>query len=104
MAWLLKEKVSGGKADLVLRFYAIFSHVTSHSSAAISTSSVDDTLVNSFTYYAIFRISWTTDLRSTPPFTFIQLYEYLVIRTVKYKHILVKSTSYKKLKAFQFFY
>ena len=48
--------------------------------------------------------SWATDLRSTPPFTFIQLYEYLVIRTVKYKHILLKSTSYKKLKAFQFFY
>ena len=106
-----KEKVSGGKADLVSRVYAIFSRVTSHSAAIsdVSISSVDDTLVNSFTYDAIFRsccsrLTWTTDLRSTPPFTFIQLYDYLVIRTVKYKHILLKSTSYKKLNAFQFFY
>ena len=74
-----KENVSGGEADLVLRVYAIFSRVTSHSAAIsdVSTSSVDDTLVNSFTYDAIFRsscskLSWTTDLRSTPPFTFIQ--------------------------------
>ena len=37
-------------------------------------------------------------------FSFIQLYDYLVIRTLKFKHILLKSTSYKKLKAFQFFY
>ena len=52
-----KEKVSGGKADLVLRVYAIFSRVTSHYAAIsdVSTSSVDDTLVNSFTYDAIFR-------------------------------------------------
>eukprot|EP00795_Rhopilema_esculentum_P015897 gene15897-7229_t len=34
----------------------------------------------------------------------ILLYEYLVIRTSKFKHILLKSTAYKKLKAFQFFF
>ena len=48
-----KEKVFGGKEDLVLRVYAIFSRVTSRSAAlSVSTSSVDDTLVNSFTYDA----------------------------------------------------
>ena len=38
-----KEKVSGGEADLVLRDYAIFSRVTSHSAAIsdVSTFSVD---------------------------------------------------------------
>ena len=51
-----EEKVSGGKADLVLRVYAIFSRVTSHSAAisGVSISSVDDKLVNSFTYDAIY--------------------------------------------------
>ena len=50
------------------------------------------------------NVPWVSDLTNTPPFNFIQLYDYLVIRTVKYKHILLKSTEYKKLKAFQFFY
>ena len=47
------------------------------------------------------NVPWTSDLKNTPPFMFIQLYEYLVIRTVK--HILLKSSQYKRLKAFQFF-
>ena len=81
-----EEKVSGGKADLVLRVYAIFSRVTSHSAAisGVSISSVDDKLVNSFTYDAIYlevRIQ-SYILRThrprlkdqhQPPFTFIQL-------------------------------
>lgn len=46
---------------------------------------------------------WSEDLSKTPPFTFIQLYDYLVIRSVKYKHILLKDTQYKRLKAFKYF-
>ena len=81
-----EENVSGGKADLALRVYdyAIFRRVTSHSAAisGVSISSVDDKLVNSFTYDAIYlevRIqsypahTQTKAKRSTPPFTFIQL-------------------------------
>ena len=79
-----EEKVSGGKADLVLRVYAIFSRVTSHSAAisGVSISSVDDKLVNSFTYDAIYlevRIqsypAHTDQDQHQPPFsfTFIQL-------------------------------
>ena len=35
-------------------------------------------------------------------FTFLQLFKYWVVRTSKFKHILLKSTAYKELKFFQF--
>jgi len=35
---------------------------------------------------------------------FIQLYDYLVISTRKYHHIVLKGTHYKKLKSYQFFF
>ena len=105
-----KEKVSGIKADLVLRAYAIFTRISEPSLSIVTTSSPspDSPGSNSFTYGFIkaqcSNLPWSSDLSHTPPFSFIQLYDYLVIRTVKYKHILLKSTEYKKLKAFQFYY
>ena len=39
-----------------------------------------------------------------PFLSFLQLYNYLVVRTEKYDHTYIKTTSYKKLKAFQFYY
>ena len=81
------ENVSGGKADLTMRVCDIFSCVTSHSAATsdFPTSSVYDILVAAITYNDICsQLSWDTDLRSTPLLTFIQLYAYLVIVTVKY--------------------
>lgn len=104
-------KKSGVKADLVLRVYAIFCRIEDQTnpSALRANTYSNDSCSNFWTYDTILKkfcsiLCWTSDLRGTPPFSFIQLYDYLVIRTKKYKHILLKSTSYKKLKAFQFFY
>ena len=107
-----KEKLSGVKYDLVLRVYAIFTRITSVPTSSTLTTELskeeDTPGCNDFTYSLIkaqcFNRPWTSNLSDTPPFTFIQLYDYLVIRTVKYQDILLKSTEYKKLKAFQFYY
>ena len=47
---------------------------------------------------------WSSHLRDMPYLSFLQLYNYLVVRTEKYDHTYIKTTSYKKLKAFQFYY
>ena len=106
------EKSSGAKADLVLHVYALFCKVKdlTNSSTAISVDGSSlDLSSDAWTYQFFFNkfcsnLLWTPDLRGTPPFNFVQLYEYLVIRTKKFKHILLKSTALKKLKAFNFFY
>ena len=104
-----KENTTGVKADLVLRAFAVYSRAKNFSE---SDQLPDESSLycheKEFTYEAIRQqctyLPWTSDLRGTPAFNFLQLYEYLVIRTSKFKHILLKSTAYKKLKAFQFFY
>ena len=106
-----KNSPSGLKADLIMKVYAIFcrlSSTASHQPRLKVFEPKNETVLPTFSYSFIKNqagtVPWTTDLRYTPPFSFIQLYDYLVIRTIKYKHILLKNTSYKKLKAFQFFY
>ena len=107
-----REKSSGAKADLVLRVYALFCKVndTMNSSTAFSSDGTSpDLSSDAWTYQFFYNkfclyLPWTSDLRGIPPFNFIQLYEYLVIRTKKFKHIWLKSTAYKKLKSFNFFY
>ena len=99
------EKVSGNKADLVLRTYAVFSRAKDGDSANLSASK--DSPI--YTYRDIYsskcgHLPWVSDLRGTPPFTFIQLYDYLVLRTLRYKHIYLKRTGYKKIKSFKYFY
>ena len=47
---------------------------------------------------------WSTDLCQLPELNFIQLYDYLVVSTHKYRHIVLKGTNYKKLKSYQFFF
>ena len=103
------EKVSGNKADLILRSYAVFCRVKEGGSVHVDATSSSNRELPLCTYREIYsskcgHLPWVSDLRGTPPFTFIQLYDYLVLRTSKYKHIFLKSTGYKKLKAFQFFY
>ena len=39
-----------------------------------------------------------------PELNFIQLYDYLVVSSRKYRHIVLKGTNYKKLKSYQFFF
>ena len=105
------EKISGVKADLLLRVYAVFCRISQTETApcyTVAESNVNEPPTNAYTYdfvkFQASHLPWSASLQNTPAFSFIQLYDYLVIRTVKYKHILLKNTSYKKLKAFQFFY
>ena len=99
------EKVSGNKADLVLRTYAVFSRAKEGSSAALSRCT-DSSICKYHEMYSLKcgHLPWVSDLRGTPPFTFVQLYDYLVLRTSRYKHIFLKQTGYKKIKSFKFFY
>ena len=104
------EKISGVKADLILRAYAIFSRLKNRMHNDLSATQQElDRYEELCTYEEIIKskcshLPWTSDLRGTPVFSFVQLYDYLVVRTTKFKHIKLKSTAYKKLKAFQFFY
>ena len=43
------------------------------------------------------------DLRKLPPFDFVKLYDYLVLKTAKYDHNTIYHSGYNKLKAYQFF-
>ena len=52
----------------------------------------------------ISALGWSTDLRQLPELNFIQLYDYPVVSTRKYRHIVLKGTNYKKLKSYQFFF
>ena len=87
------EKVSGNKADLVLRTYAFFSRANEGNSAALSRCT-DFSFCKYHEMYSLkcWHLPWVCDLRGTPPFTFVQLYDYLVLRTSRYKHIFLKQT------------
>ena len=104
-----REKTNGVKADVVFRTLAIFYCAKNFSKAPKDIDDESPLICHEkdYTYDAIHQeclhLPWISDLHGTPPFTFLQLYEYLVIRTSKFKHILLKSNSYKKLNAFQLF-
>ena len=101
--------MSGSNADLILRAYAIFSRLKQQVEPEISSLQLLQTTDEiACTYEDVFKLKcshlpWTSDLRGTPAFSFIQLYDYLVLRTTKFKHIMLKSTGYKKLKSFSSF-
>ncbi len=87
-----KEKTSGSKADLILRAYAIFSRLKQQVQVDVSSPQLLATAdeVNC-RYDDMFKskcshLPWTSDLRGTPVFTFVQLYDYLVLPTTKLKH------------------
>ena len=50
------------------------------------------------------NVIWKNDIREIPNFNFFQLYHYFVVITEKYNGDLLRRTSYKRLKSFQFFY
>ena len=79
------NKVSGNMADLVLRTYAVFSRAKDGSSAALSRST-ESSICKYHEMYSLKcgHLPWISDLRGTPPFTFVQLYDYLVARTSRY--------------------
>lgn len=99
------ERAGGIKADLVLKVYALLMrNVTTPADNA--QESVE--ITGDFKYDEILRqisaLGWSTDLRQLPELNFIQLYDYLVVSTRKYRHIVLKGTNYKKLKSYQFFF
>ena len=103
------ENISEKKADLLMRTFAIFSRCQPklQSQQLPSDSFTDNTIC--FTYKAVFsrelsNAIWKNDIREIPNFYFFQLYHYFVVITEKYNGDLLRRTSYKRLKLFQFFY
>ena len=105
------ESTSGTKADLVLKVYAILMRrvVRPAENCQENVDNHQDNTENNgdFKYEETLRtisaLGWSTDLRQLPELNFIQLYNYLVVSTRKYRHIVPKETNYKKLKSYQFF-
>ena len=88
------ENISGKKADLLMRTFAIFSrcyHTTCCTYKAVFSRELSNAI-------------WKNDIREIPNFNFSQLYHYFVVITEKYNGDLLRRTSYKRLKSFQFFY
>ena len=52
----------------------------------------------------ISALGWSSDLRNLPEMNFIQLYDYPVASTRKYRHIVLRGTHYKNLKSYQFLF
>ena len=99
------ERAGGTKADLVLKVYALLVR-----NVVRPAENVEENADNSghFEYEDTLRrisaLGWSSDLRQLPELNFIQLYDYLVVSTRKYRHIVLKGTNYKKLKSYQFFF
>ena len=99
------ERAGGTKADLVLKVYALLVR-----NVVRPAENVEENADNSghFEYEDTLRrisaLGWSMDLRQLPELNFIQLYDYLVVSTRKYCHIVLKGTNYKKLKSYQFFF
>ena len=99
------ERAGGTKADLVLKVYALLMR-----NVVRAVGNVQGTVETSgnFQYDETLRqtsaLGWSTDLHQLPEMNFIQLYDYLVVSTRKYSHIVLKGTNYKKLKSYQFFF
>ena len=110
------ETTGGMKADLVLKVYTILTRNVLRSAENLQQNADDgaenhqDTAENEgeFKYDAVLRrisaLGWSTDLRQLPELNFIQLYDYLVVSTHKYRHIVLKGMNYKKLKSYQIFF
>ena len=110
------EATGGIKADLVLKVYAILMrHVLRPGEYQRQSSDKTAQDYQNTTEYSgdfkydetlrrISALGWSTDLRQLPELNFIQLYDYLVVSTRKYRHIVLKRTNYKKLKSYQFFF
>ena len=105
------------KADLVLKVYALLMRHVLPSSNANSGENEEVPSPQDqeqgqdecdFKYEETMRrisaLGWSSDLRDLPEMNFIQLYDYLVVSTRKYRHIVLKGTHYKKLKSYQFFF
>ncbi|KAI8518903.1 hypothetical protein Bbelb_021600 [Branchiostoma belcheri] len=93
---------TGNKDTLVEYAFVYLCHLQRGSANNTCTSSVVFSDLASLEK-ATARSVWSKDLRNLPILNFAALYEYLVFRTKKYDHKVLKCTAYKKLKAFQYF-
>ena len=107
------ESTGGMRANLVMKVYTLLMRHVFPSSGGENRelpTDVQDLEQNQsdFKYEAtmvkISALGWSSDLRNLPKMNFIQLYDYLVVSTRKYRHIVLKGTHYKKLKSYQFFF
>lgn len=99
------ERAGGTKADLVLKVYALLMrNVVRPAENVQETEETSGNFEYNETLRQISALGWSTDLRQLPEMNFIQLYDYLVVSTRKYRHIVLKGTNYKKLKSYQFFF
>lgn len=103
------QSVSGKKNDLVLRCCAILGKIKNEGKVLKDQENINNIKANGgdVTVENILGGTvdgeWTKDLRTIPEFDFVELYDYLVRRTMKYDHESIRTLGYKKLKAFQFF-
>ena len=105
------ESTDGAKADLVLKVFALLmgcvlpsANNRKNDEAHSSKEQNNDGFQYEPTIRRISALGWSTDLGDLPEMNFIQLYDYLVVSTRKYRHIVLKGTNYKKLKSYQFFF
>ena len=107
------ESTGGMRADLVMKVYALLMRNVFPSSGGENQELLTDVQdleqnQSDFKYKAtmvrISALGWSSDLRNLPEMNFIQLYDYLVVSTRKYRHIVLKGTHYKKLKTYQCFF
>ncbi|PFX20337.1 hypothetical protein AWC38_SpisGene15207 [Stylophora pistillata] len=84
----------GTKADLVLKVYALLMREILPSAANSDDTGSSGPSNEEFTYDSTMRrilaLGWSTDLRNLPEMNFIQLYDYVVVSTRKYRHIVLK--------------
>ena len=102
------SKSTGGiRADLVSKVYALLMwHVLPLSSGEnreLLTDVQDLKQNQSDLKYEATMVRTSSDLHNLPEMNFIHLYDYSVVSTQKYHHIVLRGMHYKKLKSYQFF-
>ena len=101
------------RADLVSKAYALLMWyvlpLSSGGNRELLTGVQDlEQNQSNFKYEAtmvrISALGWSSDLRNLPEMNFIQLYDYPVVSTRKYRHIVLRGTHNEKLKSSKFFF
>ena len=91
------ESPGGTKADLVLKVYALLMREILPSAATSDEIGGSGQRDEDFKYDSTMRrisaLGWSTDLRHFPEMNFVQLFDYLVASTRKYRHIVLKGTN-----------
>ena len=103
------SKSTGGiRADLVSKVYALLMwHILPSSDGENQEllTDVQDLEQNQSDFkYEATMVRTSSNLHNLTEVKFIQLYDYPVVSTQKYCHIVLRGMHYKKLKSYQFFF